>query len=468
MKSSKATFTLLSLVAALSFVACKSDSDREQELAGNLLGSSTMITDFSIKANGKVMENLNKVFFTIDQTRAEIFNADSLPWGTDVRKLVPNITTQGEATVQILMPSLSDGRQVTVEASDSVNFTGANGVMIRVTSADGNREQVYRAKVNVHQSNPDSLQWVLKRGALPAADLVEQQTVALNGGFFCLGRTAAGELNIYSADDPNIEDWPFAPTGLPANTDVNSLVTSATALYVLTAEGQLLESHFGTAWQVVANGWDYIYGGCGADVVGIKDGKWVAYPSGKSGELAEGMPRSGASRMWSFTNDWALAPMGMFVGDGDAWGFDGTRWMRLSGYFGTRQLPQAQNMILVPYFTFRINSENFLATKQSMWLAFGGKLPDGSLNKKVYISLDNGVNWLEGSESIQLPTQIALRPGASVFLEERTFNASRAIKPITEWDAPYIHLLGGYDEQGRLVNEAWTGVINRLTYKPLQ
>jgi hypothetical protein len=46
--------------------------------------------------------------------------------------------------------------------------------------------------------------------------------------------------------------------------------------------------------------------------------------------------------------------------------------------------------------------------------------------------------------------------------------ASRATAPITQWEVPYIYLFGGYDSEGYLYNSVWRGVINRLSFKPLQ
>ena len=136
-------FIILALAAGAGLTSCNKTEEEEQAYAGTITSTSTMVTGFSIKANTKVMKNLNKVFFSIDQVKGEIYNADSLPWGTDVRKLVANITTKGESEVSIVMPSLTDGSMVTVTPSDSINFTGKDGIWLRVTSPDGSRERTY-------------------------------------------------------------------------------------------------------------------------------------------------------------------------------------------------------------------------------------------------------------------------------------------------------------------------------------
>ncbi|MDE5875036.1 MAG: hypothetical protein K2H15_05265, partial [Muribaculaceae bacterium] len=70
--------------------ACNSDSDSDkQEVA--VTSSTVAINSFYLKADAKVMKNLDSVFFSIDLNKAIIFNADSLPKGTDISRLLPSV-----------------------------------------------------------------------------------------------------------------------------------------------------------------------------------------------------------------------------------------------------------------------------------------------------------------------------------------------------------------------------------------
>lgn len=469
------------LPAALMFglMACTKEETTDTTDYALDYESSTLIKGFNIKANTKILENLDSVFFSIDQVNARIFNADSLPWGTDVRKLVVNITTQRSATCEIVMPSLYTGKDTTVATSDSINFTGANGVWLRVTSSNEDFVRIYSVKVNVHQCNPDSMQWDMQSLPLPCSwlsDVKESQSVEFGGKFYCLARNDS-EVMMYTADNPGSLNWEStAITTLPAATDVNSLCAADDALYVLTEAGELMSSTDGMNWTEAATGWTHLYGAYGADVMGVKAGEWVAYPSGKHGALAPGMPVEGTSRMWTYKSDWAITPTSIFVGGKDssgnlsanAWGYDGVRWAQLSGLQQVRMLPPAEDITLFPYFTFKISTATYLVNKQSAWFAIGGKLADGTLNDKVYVSLDNGINWSEAPDDLQLPAVIKPRSKASALFYNHTFVEGRAVKPITEWDAPYLYMMGGYDANGTLYKQTWVGVINRLTFKPLQ
>ncbi len=481
MNPSLTKFVIVALAGIAGLSACKSSDDETDSTdvysAANA-SSSTMVTSFNIKPNTKVLANLDSVFFSIDQVNATIYNADSLPWGTDVRKLVMNVGLPTSASASVVMPSLENGQSVTVELTDSINFSG-NGVWLRVTSADGDRERVYSVKVNVHACNPDSLQWQATSTPLPCSTLAgftEQSTVAFKGQFLCIARSPAQTM-LYTASNPAATQWDaIGLTELGDSVVLSTLSASADALYALSIDNDLLCSTDGLTWNKVALGWDHLYGVYGSNAVGVKDGKWITYPDNRTGAIPDGMPVEGTSALWTFTNDWAIAPQALFIGGRDAqgrlstnaWGFDGNNWTQLSGMMNSDMLPAAEGMTLFPYFTFKINGGNYMANRQSAWIALGGKLADGTINNKVYVSLNNGLNWHEAPEGLQLPAEIAPRTGASVVLDNRTFTASRAIKPITQWDAPYIYMFGGYDASGKIYDQLWTGVINRLTFKPLQ
>ncbi len=472
---------ILALGAIVSLSACKSSDEETEEESYTDSASSTLVTSFSLKPNYKVLTNLDSVFFSIDQVKGEIFNADSLPWGTDVRKLTVNVGVPSTSAVEIIMPKLSDGTDTVINllenATDSINFSHGK-VWLRVASGDGNYERIYNVKVNVHQCNSDSLQWSSETRRLPAQPngLSAQRTVEFNGQFYSLSK-GSSELILSTATHPGQAQWDNTPiTTLPSDVIVNSLTATSDALYLLTESGSLMTGTDGLGWTEVATGWSHIYGAYESDIIGVSGNSWTSYPGGLSGSIDAEMPVKGTSQMWSYVNEWAIAPQAIFVGgikadgsySGNAWAFDGQSWVRLSNRINERELPAARGYILFPYFTFRVNETNFFVNKQSAWIALGGTTADGKEQTKVYVSLDNGVNWVAGSDDLQLPAAISPRADASIILNNHTFTSARVSKPITEWDAPYIYMFGGYNPAGEIFDELHIGVINRMTFKPLQ
>lgn len=481
MKRHFSRLVILALGAIVSLSACNSSDEETEEVSYADSTSSTIVTGFSLKPNYKILSNMDSVFFSIDQVKGEIFNADSLPWGTDVRKLTVNVSVPSTSAVEIIMPKLSDGTDTVINllenATDSINFSHGN-VWLRVTSGDGNFERIYNVKVNVHRCNSDSLQWASESRRLPAhpQGLSAQRTVEFNNRFYSLSK-GTSEFILSTATQPGETAWENTTvTTLPDDADVTSFTATADALYILTQSGALLSSTDGLTWTEADNGWSHIYGAYQTEVMGVKESSWVTYPGGLSGTINSEMPVKGTSQMWTYVNEWAISPQAIFVGGikadgsycGNAWAFDGNSWVQLSNRINERELPAARDFQLFPYFTFRVSKTNFFVNSQSAWFAMGGITADGKAQNKLYVSLDNGVNWIEGSDDLQLPAAIAPRAGASIVLSNHTFTASRVIKPITEWDAPYVYMFGGYNPAGEIFDELHIGVINRLTFKPLQ
>ena len=115
-------------------------------------------------------------------------------------------------------------------------------------------------------------------------------------------------------------------------------------------------------------------------------------------------------------------------------------------------------------------------------MIIGGSKKDGTLNRTVYISYDNGVNWGPGSELLQLPKEIPTMTERDnvVMSVRKKANLSDAWKKAARrshnvevngdeiyWDCPYIYLMGGFNPQGELYNSIWRGVLARLTFTPV-
>ena len=83
---------MLALMLTVFVAGCNDDESSSFTSEGDFGNCS--VTSFSINKNDKVLTGLDSVFFSIDLVNARIFNADSLPKGTDVSKLVIKIGGQ--------------------------------------------------------------------------------------------------------------------------------------------------------------------------------------------------------------------------------------------------------------------------------------------------------------------------------------------------------------------------------------
>jgi hypothetical protein len=103
------------------------------------------------------------------------------------------------------------------------------------------------------------------------------------------------------------------------------------------------------------------------------------------------------------------------------------------------------------------------------------------------------MHWEEADTLMQLPPSVPRRTRAQAFVFNQTLTSrsastwapvysldiptlavktknvnSRATTEITEWECPYIYLFGGVGATGETYNTMYRGVVNRLTFKPLQ
>lgn len=447
--------------------------------------SSTAITGFSLTANEHILNNLDSVFFSIDLDKGEIYNAQPLPYGTDISRMVLTIETDECSATDILFKT-KWGSDTTVNyltnATDSINF--AKGpVTIHVASFDGSAGRNYKVWINVYEQPVDSIYWTQMTGKLPSSTnaIRQQKTIEAAGKYFMLTASSAA-YSIAVTDDPFDKDsWQPREVEFDAFSPVVSSLTGTTdgKLYILDENDALYVSDDeGETWTVcdgvtMAN----IYGAFGDKIVGCltdDDGKTLTrvYPGQAEATVAPGdLPVSGTSEMVCMTVRWGVEPQGYIVGgrkadgtlSGDTWGFDGEKWALISN--GT--LAAAEGRTVFPYTFNETDTMTWRTTEREVLVVMGGKLADNTLVKTVHYSNDMGMHWFEADKFKQLPPELKPRYSASAVVARHEIT-SRAVRPITEWDAPYIYLTGGYDVNGTFLPEMWRGVLGYLTIKPLQ
>jgi len=501
-------FGLAAIVAALGLsAACNSDYTPVE-----ITYTSVAVTSFSLAEDENVLVGLDTVFFSIDLQNAQIFNADSLPFGTRIDKLVPKLTTlEGASEARFIMtrPGLPDSiSDYLTNPNDSIDFS--NGpVSLFMRSPDGKVERTYTVKVNVHQQKSDSLAWgrVAYRN-LPGelAAPVRQHTTATAEAVYCLTVDASGLYCLASAHDPSAEEWTNVKPSFGFTPDIDSFTAAADgSLYILATDGILYTSSDGIAWTECAgiSSMSHIYGAYGGGIVGAcHDGEaWrlKSYPAAIDVAIPAEMPVGGTSPSVSFSFPMSASEQLVFIGgrraDGHlsnaSWGFDGSNLVALS----TRTpVPALEDMVLLPYFTFRTSTQ-WVTTTHAALFAFGGKDATGLPNRSVYVSTDYGVTWRKGDSLVQLPSYIPAPVGAQAVVFPERYEArsgvlplwtemsaetlqvprtslpaisTMATRPVDNWDCPFIYLFGGEKADGTCYDTIWRGVINRLTYKPIQ
>ena len=151
-------FTCLFIIACV-ITSCLDSEEIEYQYSANAsitaFSISDIETEYSAIVDGKDTTLIATVTgenypFVIDQNLGLIYNLDSLPVGTNVSKVVPEITADGYIFIAAETDSIW-------EEGDSLDFN--KPIQFKVMSAQGNYGRTYTAKVNVHQQEPKEMSW---------------------------------------------------------------------------------------------------------------------------------------------------------------------------------------------------------------------------------------------------------------------------------------------------------------------
>ena len=464
--------------------ACNSDSEFSSATSAY---SNCEVSSFQLQRNDDLLYGLDSVYFAIDLVNAEIFNADSLPVGTNTSKLLIKVGTESASACNVTFHLSGTDRDTTINLidspNDSINF--ADGpVTLEIVSYSGLARRSYNVKVNVHNVAPDTLWWdedAIRPLPTTLTSVKAQKSVMFDGEIYCY-TTDGNSFALSKISDPFDMISKTASVVLPAGADISTITATTDAIYCLDAGGRLYGSTDGETWTDRQTVMTHIYGAYGSTLLGAleeTDGwKHLTYPATTVTPIPAGCPVKGASAPVEFTSKWNITPTAVIFGgvdaqgaiSGYAWAYDGTMWSRLSN----KPAPVAVSGTTVfPYNTPKVSLTSWRVTDRSALLALGGLMENGAVNDTVYVSHDFGITWTKGEATLQLPTYYPRVYGADVFVVDRTIHAdatesrSRVIKPVTEWECPYIYVFGGVDKNGALVSTVRRGVINRFTFKPL-
>lgn len=492
---------LISLGAVVS--SCNSDETWGYETADY---SGTAVTGFSLKADASVLNNLDSVYFSIDLVESKIYNAAPLPYGTKIDSIAVSISSDLCSVAELHVKAAEADKEDTVvnyltSPDTKINF--ANGpVTLHLVSGDGKYERDYKITINVATAVSDSLYWdQLQAGHLYGVDAMKRsKTVKVSNYALTLTVSSTGKAGISKfipAEKDGGGNW-AADIIEPTFTNNNNIVDAASMLnvesfsaaengdlYIITDDGSLYQSQDGGVnFAMVDSGWSSISSTYLNGVLGVKDNNgnftWAAYPTStwtQAGNTIDlDFPQSGISGAAVFTSKWANNPQIVITGgknangdiSGATWAFDGNKWAKISN-----SLPAGSGYCMTTYTIAETDTTTWRTTQREVLIAFGGQTEKLINLNKVWISRDMGVNWQEGSETLQLPKYIPFTTGASLLVFEKTLDATQtvtplAVKPITSWECPYLYLFGGYDSNGNINSTYWSGVVNHLKLKPLQ
>lgn len=487
----------LTLSMLLILSACNEDSDLETYADPATLN----VTAFSLKMDYQNV-GVDSVYFAIDLNHGVIYNPDSLRPGTQINKLVPVIKYHDDvesATITMTGGSTRTGEvNYKDNPTDSIDFTGR--VTLTLTLED--HSKTYDIKVNVHKEYADSLRWdEAARTVLPSRmpNPKAQKTIQLaDSTALSLIQENDGSYTFAYSRDLYNNKWSNREISFPFSPDIKTLASAGDYIYILTTDGQLYQGDLSGNWTATSTVWQTMIGGYTNSVIGLRqqDGNlyFDQYPKATDGSgirecvIPDGFPVKDFSNFITLSNKWTLSPVAFLTGGSTTsgslssatWGFDGVEWICLND----RDIPALAGATLIPYYSFRPTTVGTY-DQYGVWMLVGGRMADGSSNRIVYITYDNGVNWRRGSSLMQLPDAIPAMEGCDniVMDSQKNANISNNWKiafrssrtrvdynvdgEVVYWQCPYIYLIGGYGNNGQLYNTIWRGVLSRLTFVPI-
>jgi hypothetical protein len=353
--------------------------------------------------------------FVIDQTQHLIYNVDSLPCGTDVTKVVAEITAD-TSYILITDQEATEATDTLWTSGDSLDFT--KPIIMKVYAYDGTYGEPYTVKLNVHQVVPDSLVWSNLSAGNDFKGAVDrgQKAVCFKQRIYVF-EDAADQVQLTSTATNDGRHW-TALTELPLaeKADYQSVMVWGDALYVLAGQ-QLYRSTDAETWEAVSGASDLttlvasIYTDRHQQMVAVDaDGYLTQTADGHEWTptelLPEGFPLTGlASAGYELQSNPALYRLVVMGDNASATDTMHVAWAKLNNdaTWGN-MLPAVSSTTFMP----RLKDVAMIAYDNKLY-AFGGPNERGSQSidafASFYVSLDGAASWEAVTASLFFPDE---------------------------------------------------------------
>ena len=452
---------VLNIIVSLFITACTISSCLDSDVVEYEYSSNASITAFSItdsiityypaSVNGKDTTLSTAVVgskypFIINQNEGLIYNPDSLPVGTDISKVVVDITadTQG-----IYIVAEKDSLW---EKADSLNFE--NPIQFKVLAEIGTFGRTYTAKINVHQQEPDSLTWTSIDANFPKT-IKKQKAVYNNNYIYVFAEEGTQVVMTKTADGKN---WSELTTiDIPASTDYSSVMIWGNQFYIL-AEKELYTSNDGLQWSKVESAQKITRLLANIDtehnhkIIGVDpENYYIESEDGVIWNRYETMPTEFPTSQISAvsyaldTND-KLGRI-VLIGNNDITTDTITSvWTTLTTEtYWTDLLVEDMN-----YACPKLENSQLIQYNGLLYMFGGPKLNQGKIQafEHFYVSQDNGISWKTITEKIMFPQEF------NALYEEAEGNYSCVVD-----DQQFIWIM--WSQTG----EVWRGRINKFGFE---
>lgn len=199
------------------------------------------------------VQNTNVTFsavdyeMTINQRTNNIENRDSLPYGSQLSRVIATIHFDGSTLAY--REKGSNSEWTSYNATDSLDLT--KPLELFLTSNDNQSSRIYTLKVNVHQQEGDSLFWKqCDNNVAELTDMTDMKAFVLKDKLFVLGQKTSGITLAERSSTETEGEWTETlVTDLPTTTDIQTLRQYEDMLYLSTNNGSIFSSADAKGWR---------------------------------------------------------------------------------------------------------------------------------------------------------------------------------------------------------------------------
>ncbi|MDR2233180.1 MAG: DUF6242 domain-containing protein [Tannerella sp.] len=427
------------------------------EIGDSLNDSNCLISTFQLLSDS--VTGLENVKFTIDQVNGLIYNADSMPYGTELRwKVVCKVSFEGfPSAVEVFQAATGDSAGW--NTTDSLDFS--NFVRFDIFSLDQTNSKRYFAQVNIHQQVPDSMSWQWFSNRLLGKTVQEQQVIAYDQYYLMFARAASG-YELYRTPQNDKRTWiPIRLSGLNGKSfNLNQITKFEDVYYMPSSDGGLYVSENCQDWTpigqtpVVKSLLGVVYGNQTVKTQNVMcaviqegntyyfatmdaDNQWTR------GSVAPAtFPITGfGSSTYEAAFYWHLL---VAAGKDRNSNLSNVVWETMDGLNWVKSTNESNTIIE--------KREGIMLTNYDDQLfMIGGINASNTASKEIYYSKDRGITWSLADSMLYLPGAYRPRGYSSVIVDKNNF----------------LHLFGGKENNSaNHLDELWSGRINRLGFKP--
>ena len=415
---------------------------------------------------------LSDVAFTIDHNGSSvgmIYNKDSMAYNTILPEKVFIGYISGSGFDNVL--NITNGDSIWLKQGDSIDITVPQ--TLQVHALDGKTKKLYIAQLNIHQVNPDSIQYHQLVTDLPFLKCEDTKTLLFNNRFLTYSKI---ENKVQLNTSSDAVNWTNeGESGLPDNTVINGIQSSGSTLFAYTEDGDLYFRNDPTNDQwVLAN-----------KPFSIKIKSILGYlnagPKQKEGLCL--VIEIGGKNTFAFTNDFLqweydsavpvaddfplyefsscshqimlterITIFGGISSEGTirnaAWSTEtGRYWAKLTANVNVFPLMKGAN-------TFYYDNE--------FWMINGET--DNDFNENTYYSTDGGVTWRKKMyKYIDDYTGDTVEDFLYAFPEDYTLRYGASL--VIDKDNKYFYIIGGKQNDGASLSDVWKGFLNKKEFK---